>query len=204
MQSPTRRRALHGAAALLAGVAGCSASQSSGPGDPVGDEESVALDPETYSLRNPGSGPALWFGDRPTVDEDDPGPWRHHDFVTDAERAADVAVADVDGAAGAREFLTATEYDTSTVYVERVEIRACFAQDLCYVRWSATDIETSYTRYYRDADVACEAEARHTVATLIRLPEAFDPSDVSGYGSSRGSAPCERREERLRREGDGR
>ncbi|WP_338740085.1 hypothetical protein [Haloplanus salilacus] len=209
MPSPTRRRALHGVAAALVGgaLAGCSGESSSTSTHPANATATgnVAFDPESYSLRNAGHGPILWSDERPTTEpgtDDGEGqrrPWDHHLFVADADDAAAVSVADVEGADGAREFLDSTDYDAATVYVERVGIGECYAQDLCRVRWSATGVDTDYARYYRDADVACETDARDVLVTLIRIPEAFDPSDVNSYGSSRGSGTCERSNEHFRR-----
>jgi hypothetical protein len=207
MPSTTRRRALHGAAALLAGVAGCSGESSSSSGYPSEATGRVAVDPASYRLRNPDRGPVVWTGPRPTTDAGaERRRYDDHFFVArtaDAADAADVSVADVPGADGARGFLADTDYDDATVYVEQWLVGECFTPELCHVRWSRTDIDTSYSRRYRDVDVACGADARDTLAVLIRLPEPFDPSEVSGYGSSRGSASCERRNERVGRRRDG-
>jgi len=203
----TRRRALRGVAALLAGGAGCAGEESASSSHPPETVENVAYDPESYSLRNPDPEPVVWTGERPTTAADGEERRAHpgdHFFVADADDADSVSVGDVPGADDARAFLAGTDYDAATVYVETVAIQECFTQDLCHVRWSETDVHTSYTRYYRDADVACETDARDVVVMLIRIPEAFDPSDIDGYGSSRGSGSCERRNERLRgRTGEG-
>ncbi|AXG08566.1 hypothetical protein [Haloplanus rubicundus] len=200
MPSITRRRALSGAVALLTGFAGCSgesSSSSSYPPDPTGN---IELNPESYTLRNSERAPTVWTGERPTPHEDEERVHRrHHLFVTSADEAAAVAFADVDGAADAREFLETTDYDAATVYVEQQQVGACFASDLCSVQWSDSDIQTNYARRYRDADVRCETDDEDVLAVLIRIPEAFDPSDVSSYGSSRGSGTCERENERIRR-----
>lgn len=199
MPSITRRRALHGAVALLTGFAGCSGETSSSSSYPPEEVGNVAVDPESYSLRNPAREPLVWAGERPTPDADGPSNYWTHEFVTGPDDAADVSFADVPGVDEARDFLDATDYDTTTVYVEQSTVQECFAPELCHVRWSETDIHTSYARHYRDADVACETDAENTVATLIRVPAVIDPSDVNGYGSSHGSGTCERRNERIRR-----
>ncbi|WP_251331225.1 hypothetical protein [Haloplanus pelagicus] len=200
MPSITRRRALHGAVAVVAGFAGCSGESSSSSSSPPDTSGNVELNPESYSIRNPAPRPTLWTGDRPTTaDGEERTQYRHHLFVTSADEAATVSFADVDGVEGAREFLDATDYGAATVYAEQWRIEECFAPDLCSIRWSTDDVDTSYTRRYRDADVACEADAEDVIATLIRIPEAFDPSDVNGYGSSYGSGTCERENERIRR-----
>ena len=200
MPSITRRRALSGAVAMLAGVAGCSGESSSSSSYPPDATGNIELNPESYTLRNPERAPTVWTGERPTPREDEERVHRrHHLFVTNADEAAAVAVADVDGAADAREFLETTDYDAATVYVEQWTIGACFAPDLCSIQWSESDVQTNYSRRYRDADVRCEADDEDVLVTLIRIPEAFDPSDVNGYGSSHGSGTCERENERIRR-----
>lgn len=203
MPSTTRRRALHGAAALLAGFAGCSGETSSSSSHPPEDVENVAFDPESYSLRNPSPEPTVWTDERPTAADEERGHHWNHVFVTDADDAASVSFADVPGADEARAFLAATDYDAATVYVEQRTVQECFAAELCHVRWSETDVHTSYARYYRDADVACERDAEDAIATLVRIPATVDPSEVNSYGSSYGSGPCERRNERIRRRHNG-
>jgi len=200
MPSPTRRDALRVAAALLTGVAGCSgesSSSSSYPSEPTGN---VAFDPESHRLRNPEPIPLVWTGERPTATDDE----SHYHFsgrffVAGAADVSEVGFADVSGADAARDFLDATDYDSETVYVEQSLVDECFTTTLCHVEWSESDVQTSYARTYRDADVACETDARDAVATLIRIPEAFDPREVNSYGSSRGTAPCSVRNDRRRR-----
>ncbi|MFB6101739.1 MAG: hypothetical protein ABEJ73_04170 [Haloplanus sp.] len=199
MPSLTRRRALRGAAALVSGFAGCSGESSPSTSYPTESTGTVAIDPKSYRLRNPETAPVVWTGERPTARPDEERPhYRSHHFVTGVDDAASLSFADVPGVDGARAFLDATDYDTTTVYVEQWLVGECFAPELCHVEWSETDIETSYTRRYRDADVACEADAKDTLAVLIRVPEVIDPGRISGYGSSLGSSSCEQRNERIR------
>ncbi|WP_248895598.1 hypothetical protein [Haloplanus halobius] len=204
MPSLTRRRALHGVVALLAGVAGCAGEQSAGSSYPPESIENVDLDPDSYSLRHAERTPVVWSGEQPTpvTETEAETRWhlRHHLLVADASDAADISFADIERAGDARAFLDATDYDAATVYVEQTPVEECFENELCHVRWSETEVTTSYARRYRDADVACETGAEDVVATLIRIPATLDPSEVSGYGSSRGSASCARRNERIRRQ----
>jgi hypothetical protein len=200
MPSGTRRDALYGAVTLLAGVAGCAGESSSGAEYPPESVDNVELAPESYSLRTPAPGPAFWTGERPTPGTGERrAPGRHHRFVTSADEADAVSFAAVSGAAGASDFLAATDYDTATVYAEQRTVEACFAAELCHIRWSEDDVHTGYVRRYREADVSCEADAEDVVATLIRVPERIDPSAIDGYGSSYGSGTCEERTRRLRR-----
>jgi len=200
MPSITRRRALSGAAALLTGFAGCSGESSSSSSYPPESTDNVELNPESYTLRNSEVAPTVWTGERATAREDEERVHhRHHLFVTNADEAGAVGFADIDGAADARAFLDATDYDAATVYVEQQQVGACFASDLCSIQWSEDDIETNYSRRYRDVDVSCETDDDDVLAVLVRIPEVFDPSDINGYGSSRGSGTCERQNERIRR-----
>jgi len=237
MVPSTRRRLLRGVAAGLLGVlAGCSGPSTSSVGASADDSdpgerqpENVARDPDRVSLRNTGgeSEPAAWLADpyesaAVDGDGDDDGDdgdddasnprdrGREHGFVASAETAARVRFADgVDGADAARSFLDATDYGTETIYLEQRPVRECLRMELCYVTWSATEIETQYGGYYRDADVACEVDARDVVAWLVRIPDALDPDSVTSHGSGWSSGGChyppplrEDREEREERQSD--
>lgn len=187
MPAPTRRRALHGAAALLAGLAGCFDESSSTGTRATRRSGDVAYDPESFALRNPSPGPTVWTGQRPTAEPgDDRVYFPGHLFVAGPDDLADVSVADVPGAADARAFLEATDYDAATVYVDQSFVGECYEPELCHVRWSETEIRTSYARRYRDVDVACEADAEDFVTNLIRIPVALDPDKVRSYSSSGG------------------
>jgi hypothetical protein len=172
--------------------------------DPDDMEGTVALDPATYRLRNPEQSPLVWSGEKPTPDGDGESRHvgRHHFFVTGPEDTASLSFAAVDGSGDARTFLSATDYDAATVYVEQQRVRECFTYDLCYVRWTDREIDTSYARRYRDPDVACETDAYDVVATLIRIPAAIDPERIRGYSSSTGSGACEERRRRVERASD--
>lgn len=198
----SRRRLLRSAAALVGAgaVAGCGGTaESSGTAvaevgaDPPDD---AVTDPESVVLRGPSDEPVLReAGDDTDAgsddDESEPGvdEWRHN-LVADAETAASLSVADVDGAAEARRFLEETDFDAETVYVERHVVGECYDQRLCWIRWTDERIETSYARVLRDADVSCSADVRVGVTHLIRLSAALDPDRVTRFSSSGGGGPC--------------
>lgn len=201
MVSRTRRRLLHGtAAALLTGLAGCSeSSRSDSSTETPPNAENVERDPESYALRNDAEQPPAWFpderegrttGDATTIP---PEHARTRSLVASEESAARLRFADVPGVDGAREFVSNTDFESQTLYVESRSVDECRSSELCYVAWSADDIDTQYGGGFRDADVACEADATDAVSWFIRVPDVLDPDAVSGYGSGWSSAGCRRR-----------
>lgn len=212
MSPRTRRQTLHGAAALLAAFAGCSGESSHSSSHGPGREdypENVELDPETYSLRNPTGGPAVRRRPETTSEDDDRAGRdederrRVHDywFVASTADAKDLVYADVDGAAEARRFVEGTDFDSETIFVYQQTVGECYRLELCYVGWSADEIDTRFGRLYRDAHVACEVENEDAVATMIRIPEAIDPNDVRGFSFGGSSGGCRIRPELRKRAG---
>lgn len=197
----TRRRVLRGtAAAVLTGLAGCSRSTTD---DPPAEEppqgENVERNPDSYALRNDAETPPAWVPDersgRTTDDAtaEPPDRARTRSLVATEEAVARMGFADVDGAEEARRFASDTDFGSETLYVESQAVDECRTLELCYVTWSAGDVETQYGGHYRDADVSCEADARDAVSWLIRIPDVLDPDAVTGYGSGWSSRGCERR-----------
>lgn len=187
----TRRHTLRSAAGALAALAGCSAenrSRKDTTPSPHGPPADALTDPPALTLRNPEAAPVVTRG-TPTPTEDEGRFWGHR-LVVDDETASTLTVADVEGADRAREFLDATDFEGETVYVEQREIGECYERTLCWVKWTDSSIETAYSRGFRDADVACETDAKDVVAHLIRLPVALDPDRISGYGSQTTSGHC--------------
>jgi hypothetical protein len=195
-RSPTRRRLLRSAAALVGVgcVSGCSGTGSSSSesvsnapnADPPDD---AVTDPPMVALRAPREVTMLREGTEDTSTTDESREWRHH-LVADADTAASLSIADIDGAAEARRFFDETDFETETVYVERHVVGECYEQRLCWVRWTTDRVETSYARVLRPAEVSCSADARVGVTHLIRLSDALDPEQVSRFSSSGGSEPC--------------
>jgi len=192
---PSRRHLLRSAAALVGAgaVAGCGGTAESSGTAVSGSEpeppDDAVTDPASVALRAPRDEPVL----RETADgtgtagasDARAAEWRH-DLITDAETAGSLSVADVDGADEARRLLDDTDFDAETVYVERHVVGECYAQRLCWVRWTDERIETSYARVLRPADAACAADARVGVTRLIRLSAALDPDEVGRFSSSGG------------------
>ncbi|MFC4549679.1 MULTISPECIES: hypothetical protein [Halorussus] len=203
----TRRCVLHGAAALLGGLAGCGRSmhgETTATRSVPPDREDAESVPDHLVLRNTVERPPVWFAPETTAASADGssagaasgGERERRDdrgFVADAETAARLRFADVDGAEEAEQFVNETDYRTETVYVESRPVRECFTLELCNVEWASDDIHTQYGSYYRAADVSCRADAKDTVSTLIRIPEALDPSNVRSHGSGWSSNGCQSR-----------
>lgn len=194
--TPTRRRTLLAAAGTLAALAGCSGSNSGGGrGTPASGGRRQRFDPDSvlphHRLRAATDDPLLWD---PTVTSDgDSTRQRRPTFIASRETADRIEFADVDGAADARAFLDETTFDAETIYVERYPVRACYTLQLCGVSWTETSIDTEFGRVLRDADVACEADARESTAWLIRIPESLDPDLITSYGSGSSSRSCSER-----------
>lgn len=193
----TRRRALHGAVALLTGFAGCSGSASSSghigsPTATVPPESTRATQlPEHYIFRGTTSEPVVRTPSDDSNDETaerSEDRWRHR-LVASTETAESLTLPDVDGSKRARAFLRETDFQTETIYVEERVVGECWRVGLCGVQWESDRIETSYSRRLRPADVACSADKEVSVAMLIRIPERLDPDEVSRFSS--GSGRCE-------------
>ncbi|WP_115865030.1 hypothetical protein [Halorussus litoreus] len=205
----TRRRLLSGAAALLTGLAGCSRSSVSDssdapPGSPRG--ENVERDPDRVDLRAPDEQPPVWL----PRDEDEtatesttagrPERARSRGLVASASVAERLGIADVDGAGEAREFVSDTDFEAETLYVESRSVEECRSPELCYVAWSATEVETQFGGRYRDADTDCRVDERDGVSWLIRIPDMLDPDRVSSHGSGWSSRGCDERRRIRERE----
>lgn len=205
----TRRRLLRGAAAaLLAGAAGCNGEAGRSETVTPGEGRFDGTVPEHYSLRNSENEPPLRL-DPPegTATGTERASLERHvrevrGFVAGEEAANRVAFADVEGADGARRFLADTDYESETVYVETRSVRECYSLSLCTVSWTRSSIRTHYGSVHRDADVACDVDAKDAVSTLIRIPEALDPDAVHRHGSGWSSSGCHLRR-RARRADEG-
>lgn len=204
MVPTTRRRLLSGAAAALAALAGCSdSSRDTSNSAPAENPENVETHPETHVLRASDEEVVSWLpregrGETETTDADGtetpPDHPRRRALVPDEATASRLRFAEVEGVEDARQFVEATDFDDETVYFETHSVRECYELELCYVTWSATEIDTQYGSYYRDAEVACEPgrEREEATAWFIRVPDDLDPDRVTSHGSGWSSNGCHR------------
>lgn len=197
---PTRRQALGSTAALLAGFAGCN----SPAGVPTPDDcietdgadpgRNVAVNPPTVTVRRPGRrDPVLGFAD---ADRDPdcavPGQPRavERGFVTTARAASLLRIDDVEGAPTARQFVEETDFEREFLFVDRGTVGQCYELVLCAVTWTATELERTYGKVYRDYDVACSTDEYDRVARLVRLEGNVDARRIETAGRSTYGGGC--------------
>lgn len=181
----TRRRALQCATALLPGIAGCTDSSTTIHRDRSPPDD-VRLDVPTFFLRNPAGRPFVHVSHAGSGDSD--GTPRPRGGII-SERPPDTALtftADVPGTADARRFVRRTDFDRESVFVTHDSVGACFQLEFCYVGWSDTEVVAAFRERYRDADVACEADRRHTVAAFVRIPDTLEEAVVRERDSRSG------------------
>ena len=198
MVPPTRRHLLQTATAVAAGLAGCggltgeesssshSASEGTGTTISNGNRET---DPEVVLLRTGGDSPPIRLEDG---DEQPTGSdrWsrqshRHsHAIVDSRSRAEKLFVADIPDAESVSSFLSATDFDAETLYLETIGVAECFRLELCSTSWAAGEVQTDYVRQNRPYDERCSADAEVLESRLIRTPASLDADEVNSYGSS--------------------
>lgn len=208
----TRRTLLSGAVGLTTALAGCSGLQDGADGStrtaprddgPDGPVSGSTTDPETHLVRVSTERPPIWLAEaddgQPTASQRTR--WRDHIVVDDAARADRISVADAVASDQLESFLSATEFDAETVYIEMGEVRECFRLDLCQIGWSSTEISTDYSRRTRPYTAHCEVDESVIEARLIRIPDPLDADDVTSYSSSIGTGVCDRQHARADGEG---
>ncbi len=191
----TRRRLLHVATAITGGLAGCSRF-TGGEGSStrsVSSEGSAAPDADALTdppmVRRRAAETPIRLGDADRETGASPGGDRrsslHRYEVIDAQSTADrLAVADgIDGQA-VSSFVSETDFDGETLYLETISVEECFRLRLCKISWQSSKIQTDYVRPLRPYDERCTADEHVIESRLIRLPVALDADAVTSYGSS--------------------
>lgn len=199
----TRRRLLHVATAIAGGLAGCSRFT----GGEASSTRSVSSDgaavPESDTVTDPpmvhrrAAVPPIRLTD-PDSDPTETPRWEssprlnQYEVIDSQSRAQRLTVADgVDDELSS--FVSATNFDSETLYLETQQVKECFRLQLCYVSWQSKKIQTDYTRTLRPYDEACTADEHVFESRLVRLPVALDAESINSYGSSiGGSGRCNR------------
>ncbi|MFW6321808.1 MAG: hypothetical protein ACOC0Z_08140 [Halohasta sp.] len=216
MQIYTRRRVLATAAATVAGgLAGCSGSnttsQSStgsereGRGPDIPDDQ-LSTDPPMVVARSTSEEPPIRLSESDSAESNDDrsGPGRRHNERTlvaesDAEEltigddAELLATDEADGERGDGDlsaFVSATDFEAESLYLETQQVESCFRLSLCYVSWH-DGIQTDYGRTLRSYDEPCAADERVTESRLIRLPTTFDGESPTSYGTGVSGSGCD-------------
>lgn len=180
----SRRRALHAVAAagtLL--TAGCGARPSGPPDDPPDLRERVT-DIETLLARNSKGTPLV----RPrteTPEETPPSEERVRmasltKHLTSADELAELQFRTDAGAADVRSFLTATDYESRSVYLIQRPIEECYQPRLVGVYREQDGVEADFCQDLRPADSDCEVGTEDVIAVAIRLP--FPGDEFTGLG----------------------
>ncbi|UPV77140.1 hypothetical protein M0R89_23130 (plasmid) [Halorussus limi] len=204
MVSLTRRRLLHVATVTIGGLAGCSqftggeaSSTRSVSNDGVTIPESdTATDPPM--VRRRAAVPPIRLTDLDSEPTETPQ-WEsaprlnQYEVIDSQSRARRLTVADGVGGDELSSFISATNFDSETLYLETQQVKECFRLQLCYVSWQSKKIQTDYTRTLRPYDESCTADGHVFESRLVRLPVALDAKSINSYGSSiGGSGRCNR------------
>jgi hypothetical protein len=203
MVPPTRRHLLQVAAAVAAGGAGCSGligeessssrsvSEGTGAAIPGGDTDAdppaVLLRAKTPPLRLSGS-------DRTPAEPESTrrSPRPSHIVLDTKTRAEELVVAEDAPEADVSSFVSATEFESETLYFETRSVEECFRLRLCEIAWTASEIQTGYVRQIRPYDERCSADEQVFESRLIRIPAALDRDEIDSYGTSiSGSSRCD-------------
>lgn len=199
-----RRESLAAVAGIAGTLAGCTAfdgDSSMTSHSPTVTERSVSDGPKSGVLSDPallkgrsdGPDPPIRFGGQDTME-------RHNRFgrrrvlestVIDTQsRANQLAVGPGIDREQVDTFVSATTFDTETLYLEQAEIGACFTLNLCRIAWQPDEVSTDYGQQTRPYTERCKADQQVFEARLIRLPDSLDSDEVRSFSRSIGTASC--------------
>lgn len=205
MVPPTRRELLQVATASVACLSGCSLlagdgtqavqSPSNAPGTTDVDGNRLS-DPSMVTLRGNTRRAPIHLGadgetDTPPVER------RGSDVTTEVvtTRADGDALNVAEGfdSTDVTQFVSETEFDSQTLYLQTVRVRECFRLQLCQIRWTPSEIHADYARQLRPWDEECTVDSHVPESRLIRIPAALHADRVNSFGTSvSGSGRCDR------------
>lgn len=198
---PSRRTVLAGVGACIAtALAGCSASDSA---EHPPDEGTLVTDYTAAMARAPGEQLPIVSLRRDGAEADESS--TSEPFVLHAIESEDAASTleladDAANAAAVRRLVAETDYGSESVLVYQTSIGECYRLKVNYVtRDDDGTPNVDLCRVVRDADVACERDARDHVAVFVRLPF---PGDEYGGLSAGGGGSCDPVPDEYRTEGE--
>jgi hypothetical protein len=200
----TRRRLLYVATAITGGLAGCSRFT----GGEASSTRSVSSDgaavPESDTVTDPpmvhrrAAVPPIRLTDpdsdhTETPQRESSPRLNQYEVIDSQSRARRLTITDGMDGDELSSFVSATNFDSETLYLETQQVKECFRLQLCYVSWQSKKIQTDYTRTLRPYDESCTVDEHVFESRLVRLPVALDAESINSYGSSiSGSGRCNR------------
>lgn len=196
--SATRRGIVFTASGLVGSLAGCSAFQGedshsshavAGSNGTPAWADNVLKEPGILTLRSDGDRAPIKLEASEDSDDEPSRPHREdlvlNHTIIDSAAAGEQLVSTVDeDADSVSDFLSRTDFDAESLYLETSHVPDCFRLRLCRIAWSSERVKTDYTRVLRDYDEHCSADRRVYESRLITIPAPLDADSVSGYGSS--------------------
>jgi hypothetical protein len=202
MSGLTRRRALLAVTSGVATLAGCASND-----DHPTVERRRNRPIEDYDVRHVrNEDGAVLFTRRdelPTVTDDERGRLARssRSVVVSEEGVRELTFGNAPEAEQLRSFATATDFDSSSLYLLAMSVDACYEIRLQSMTVERGELETDdlhphthFCRTVRPADVDCGAGETHTAGFAIRLPVAAKRSSGSGSGMSGSCGPSPRGE----------
>jgi len=191
MSDLTRRRALLAVATGTAALAGCTSDDDPPTIEPPNDAQLIH-DYEVRQTRNEDGTVLFAQGEElpaETSDERGRAARAARSVITSEETLSELTFADRPEARTLREFVTATAFDSSSLYLMAMPISACYElrlQSVLIELEAEGDLQphAEFCRAYRPADVECSPKDVHTVGVAIRLPVAAERSTGGGRGMS--------------------
>lgn len=213
----TRRRFLQVAAAVAGGFAGCAnltgdaelSSKSTSERDAAnGPGSSQKTELPTVLARADSEQPPIRLTDPDQDTTESSRPDRHPqriraELVDSRSKSQRLTTADGVDSDSVSSFVSVTDFDSETLYLESVRVEECFRLQFCHISWQPSKIQTDYVRQLRPYDERCTADETVFESRLIRLPAALDSESLNSYGTSVGGSGRCNSAGRARAEGTG-
>ncbi|MFW5948218.1 MAG: hypothetical protein ACOCSD_01300 [Halolamina sp.] len=191
-------------ACLSTALAGCSGSETN---QSPPDEGTLVTDYTAATARAPESQPPIVTRQ---VTDDGAGnaeeasttaePVGFHTIESEDDASAIEVADDATDAAAVRRLLAETDYERESVLISQTQLGECYRLEVNYVGRDANGTpDVDFCQVVRDAETACDRDARDHVAMFVRLP--FPGDEYSGF-SHGGGGSCGKVPEEYRTEGE--